>query len=313
MDFKKLFGTHLWLQELAFVCLFGLLSALMGMVEFQMPDFSGNATDLREIPILISVVYLRHFISIIGVILFSVLSMHEEGAFVSYFLMHFAAAIFLWFAYQKIKSNNNFNNFKVGVSWSSITLVYYAIIIPVYIISENIFQNNSLPFYASVVSMTNTAKFEIITTGLVTSLYIIQNNIRKQLREHKINLERIVKERTMALTESNQQLLSLNEELTSSTEEVRALNDNLEKIVHSRTEKINTQLKQLEKYAHMNSHEVRGPLARVLGLVGLIKIDKQNGADPAIIDKLEVAAEELDEVVKKMNLLLEIEVDRKNI
>lgn len=312
MDIKKLFSTYPWLQECAFLCLFGLLSALMGMVEFQMPDFSGTATDLREIPILISVVYLRHFVSIIGVILFSVLSMHEEGAFVSYFLMHFAAAIFLWYAYQKIRSNN-FNNIQVGFNWSVITLIYYAIIIPVYLISESVLLNNPLPFNASVMSMTTTAKFEIVTTGLVTCLYIIQNNIRKQLRGHKVNLERIVKERTMALTDSNQQLLALNEELTSSTEEVRALNDNLEKIVHSRTEKINTQLKQLEKYAHMNSHEVRGPLARVLGLVGLIKIDKRNGADPAIIDKLEIAAEELDEVVKKMNVLLEEEVNRKRI
>lgn len=312
MDIKKLFNTYPWLRELAFLCLFGLLSALMGMVEFQMPGFSGTATDLREIPILISVVYLRHFVSIIGVILFSVLSMHEEGAFVSYFLMHFAAVIFLWSAYPKIKTNS-FNNLQVGLSWSAITLVYYAIIIPVYIIAETVLMNNPLPFKASVISLTTTAKFEIITTGLVTSLYIIQNNIRKQLREHKVNLERIVKERTMALTESNQQLQALNEELTSSTEEVRALNENLEKIVHSRTEKINTQLSQLEKYAHMNSHEVRGPLARVLGLVGLIKIDKRNGADPAIIDKLEIAAEQLDEVVKKMNSLLETEVNKKNI
>jgi hypothetical protein len=61
----------------------------------------------------------------------------------------------------------------------------------------------------------------------------------------------------------------------------------------------------------MNSHEVRGPLARVMGLVSLIKIDKQNGADPVIINKIEVAAEELDQVVKKMNLLLEEEVVRK--
>lgn len=307
MHFKSLFTSNPWLREIAFICLFGILSALMGFVEFQMPGFSGTATDLREIPILLSVVYLRYFGSTIGVILFSVVSMHEDGSFVSYFLMHFVAIIFVWYAYRKTKSSN-IDNLRMGLSWSAITLGYYAIILPVYLLAESVLLNNHMPFGASIVSMAKAAKFEIVTTTLVTSLYIIQNNIRNQLREHKENLERTVKERTMALTDSNQQLLALNEELTASTEEVRALNENLEKIVLSRTEKINAQLKQLEKYAHMNAHEVRGPLARVLGLIGLIKIDRRNATDPAIIDKLEISAEALDEVVKKMNQLLEIEV-----
>ncbi len=312
MDTKKFFTEHPWLRELAYLCLFGFLSALMGLVEFQIPGLSGTATDLREIPILISFVYLRSPLSLFGIIGISALSMAEGGAYTSYLLMHVPASIIVWFIYQKIKSLS-FSNVQLAIFWCLVTLLYYALIVPTYIYTERILLNNPLPVKTSFVALFYSLRFEIITSALVSALYIIQHNVRNQLREHQINLENTIKQRTLQLTESNQQLLTLNEELTASHEEVRSLNDNLEKLVQDRTEKINLQLKQLEKYAHMNSHEVRGPLARVIGLVGLIKIDKQNGADPVIVNKIEVAAEELDQVVKKMNLLLVEEVIRKRV
>lgn len=276
----------------------------MGLVEFQIPGLGGTATDLREIPILISVVYIKSPISTIGIILLSALSMHEDGAFISYFLMHLPSSLAAWLIYQKIKTYT-LRNWQLGIIWCLVTLFYYSLIIPSYIVSENVFVNNPLPFKDSVLTLLVSTRFEIITTAMVSSLYIIQNNIRNQLREHKVNLELMVKERTSALQESNQQLLTLNEELTASHEEVRSLNDNLEKIVLSRTERINEQLQQLEKYAHMNSHEVRGPVARILGLIDLIQMKENRMMLDELIQKLSLASEELDVVIKKMNRLLE--------
>lgn len=304
LELKQQFSRNPWLQELAYLCLFGFLSALMGLVEFQIPGLGGTATDLREIPILISVVYIKNPVSTIGIILLSALSMHEDGAFISYFLMHLPSSLAAWFVFQKIKTYT-LRNWQLGIIWCFVTLFYYSIIIPSYIISENVFVNNPLPFYDSVQTLLISTRFEIITTAMVSSLYIIQNNIRNQLREHKVNLEGMVKERTSALYTSNQQLLTLNEELTASHEEVRSLNDNLEKIVLSRTERINEQLKQLEKYAYMNSHEVRGPVARILGLIDLIQMEENRMILGELISKLSLASEELDAVIKKMNRLLE--------
>lgn len=309
MNVKKLFSQYEWLQELAFIVLFGLLSALMGLVEFKIPGLSGTATDLREIPILISVVYLKRFISIIGIIVISALSLAADGVFFSYFIMHLSATAFFWPAYHTLKTYN-FSHFQTVLVWTLTILIYYAIIIPAYILCEIMLINNPLPFTNSVLTMIASAKFEIITTALVSSLYLIQFNIRNQLKQHKENLEKIVNERTIELTESNQQLLVMNEELTSTTEEVRALNDNLEKIVQSRTEKINEQFKQLEKYAHMNSHEVRGPLARILGLISLIKMDETTLVTSVLIEKLAIASEELDAIIRKMNRLLETELPK---
>lgn len=303
-ELKQHFSRNPWLQEFAYLCLFGFLSALMGLVEFQIPGLGGTATDLREIPILISVVYIKNPVSTIGIILLSALSMHEDGAFISYFLMHLPSSLAAWFIFQKIKTYT-LRNWQLGIIWCFVTLFYYSLIIPSYVGSENVFVNNPLPFKDSVLTLLISTRFEIITTAMVSSLYIIQNNIRNQLREHKVNLEGMVKERTSALYASNQQLLTLNEELTASHEEVRSLNDNLEKIVLSRTERINAQLQQLEKYAHMNSHEVRGPVARILGLIDLIQMEENRMILGELIRKLSLASEELDVVIKKMNRLLE--------
>ncbi|MEL7006554.1 MAG: hypothetical protein AAFN93_28095, partial [Bacteroidota bacterium] len=108
--------------------------------------------------------------------------------------------------------------------------------------------------------------------------------------------------------EANNQLLTLNDDLVASNEEIMLLNENLENLVKERTLKINEQLSQLSKYANMNAHEVRGPLARLLGLKNLIKLEPDESRREDLIERLAGAADELDTVVKSMNRLLEVEV-----
>ena len=50
-------------KEIPFSLLFGLLSILLGLVQFQVPGVSGTNTDLREIPLLISVFHLNSLLS----------------------------------------------------------------------------------------------------------------------------------------------------------------------------------------------------------------------------------------------------------
>lgn len=58
----------------------------------------------------------------------------------------------------------------------------------------------------------------------------------------------------------------------------------------------------------MNSHEVRAPLARMLGLIYII--DQEDEADDRedLHRQLKEASQELDAVVKSMNRLLEKEI-----
>jgi len=83
---------------------------------------------------------------------------------------------------------------------------------------------------------------------------------------------------------------------------------NLEVLVNQRTLKVTEQYNLLKKYAHMNSHDVRGPLARVLGLVDIIMREYKDSDPHNLFEKLHESAHELDDIVKRMNRLIENEV-----
>jgi PAS domain S-box-containing protein len=76
--------------------------------------------------------------------------------------------------------------------------------------------------------------------------------------------------------------------------------DITEQYMHTRM--IEMQNEQLKKISWMHSHEVRGPLSSIMGLVQLF--NKENRADPDnsdIIDMLNEAAKKLDAVVRRIN------------
>jgi signal transduction histidine kinase len=83
--------------------------------------------------------------------------------------------------------------------------------------------------------------------------------------------------------------------------QISALNNSLEKIVEKRTAELMERNAQLSQYAYMNSHKVRGPLARILGLLSLMKEEIDENEKSEIQDKLYKAAQELDVVVSDMN------------
>lgn len=304
------------LDDLGYAFLFGLLSVVLGLVQFKIPGFENSYSDLREIPLLISIFYLRHSIFVLVTSLLTLIATPEGVPYSGNFLMHFIPLFIIWYVFRWIEKKK-LHNLLLGSVWGITTLAYYHILLfPVLIISYQLAgYNTSLTFVESYKSIVHTSLFEIITTTLITSLFLIQHDVRKNLEYNNLNLEKIVRQRTIEITSANQELQSLNEELTAlneelvaSNEEVKSLNENLERIVIDRTEKINSQLKQLSRYAHMNSHEVRAPLARMLGILGLLKIETDQDLRIDLLNKLFTASEELDLVIREMNRLLEKEI-----
>jgi GAF domain-containing protein len=84
--------------------------------------------------------------------------------------------------------------------------------------------------------------------------------------------------------------------------EVILVNQSLEARVKQRTEELEKQNTQLAEYAYINSHLLRAPLSRLLGLVNLVRYTEVAGAErEQIIQHIQVAGQELDEVVAKIN------------
>jgi hypothetical protein len=80
------------------------------------------------------------------------------------------------------------------------------------------------------------------------------------------------------------------------------LNQGLEERVLERTKELELQNRQLAEYAYINSHLLRAPLSRLLGLINLFDYSRSVGDKEAeLIEHLRKSGAELDEVVRKIN------------
>ena len=102
------------------------------------------------------------------------------------------------------------------------------------------------------------------------------------------------------LVEKTHEIETQNEELLQSQENLYQLNNHLESIVESRTQEVTRQNERLIRYAYTNAHHLRGPVARLLGLTQLAKMDTSLSLE-FLFGKIEEQTLEIDQVVKGIN------------
>jgi GAF domain-containing protein len=113
-----------------------------------------------------------------------------------------------------------------------------------------------------------------------------------------------VQQRNVDLIEKGNEIEAMNEELNSLNEELLTLNDSLEATVKRRTQELETQNQQLTEYAFINSHILRAPLARILGLAQLIASEAETIKDKQLLAALITSSHELDSIIRKISDLL---------
>ncbi len=113
-----------------------------------------------------------------------------------------------------------------------------------------------------------------------------------------------VRNRNFELVEQSNEIEAMNEELNSLNEELTTLNENLERTVKKRTFELETQNQQLTEYAFINSHILRAPLARILGLANLIAQQENSARDKQLLDALIISSNELDLIIRKISDVL---------
>jgi signal transduction histidine kinase len=144
--------------------------------------------------------------------------------------------------------------------------------------------------------LTNFASYFIVYLIITYSASALKNKydaVNAQLNEKNIQLL----DQTVAMAHQN----ALLEE---SRKELNNINMDLENIVRERTNNVKRKNEYLVKYAFANAHHVRGPLARILGLLQLAKMEKKVDY-PFLFEKIEEQSEEIDIVLKKINKDLE--------
>lgn len=105
---------------------------------------------------------------------------------------------------------------------------------------------------------------------------------------------------------SQESLKKQNEEVKLQKEEIESINNNLEKLIVQRTNKVLEHEKLFTEYANINAHRVRSPLARILGLLNLIELEQDKEKIlKEFLPLLQSNAEELnailDEVSRSLN------------
>jgi signal transduction histidine kinase len=135
---------------------------------------------------------------------------------------------------------------------------------------SNLAQQRKLTFLGSI------ALLSLI--GAILFLYYGSRQKKKRnhfLAEFNKNLQEQVEERTKELVKSNLELIRQNN--------------------------------QLQQYGYITAHNLRAPVARILGLTNILKSDQLNpDEDLLIVDKLRRTTLELDTIIHDMNAILDI-------
>jgi signal transduction histidine kinase len=179
----------------------------------------------------------------------------------------------------------------------------------------------------------------LLIVGLAVGYY--------KMRVHTIKiqnkkLESLVKNRTEELQQTNEELLerddeilaqnnellnqrealaSQNEELhmarhtiEKQNAEIRLQNETLEEEVKERTKELVEYNQQLEQFAFISAHNLRAPVARILGLGNLLELIKSEPSEEyKIVKQLVFSTRELDTVIKDLNTILALRKDNISI
>ncbi|GAB4395214.1 MAG: hypothetical protein OHK0053_01040 [Microscillaceae bacterium] len=112
------------------------------------------------------------------------------------------------------------------------------------------------------------------------------------------------------LADNNQLIAAQNEELKQQQEEIEKINLLLEEKVRNRTSVLELKNRQLAEFAYLNAHKLRGPLARILGLINVLNLGNFLNHDQRhYLQLMRFSSEELDKIIKVINQKLEEEIE----
>ncbi|HEY8935176.1 MAG TPA: two-component regulator propeller domain-containing protein [Cyclobacteriaceae bacterium] len=120
---------------------------------------------------------------------------------------------------------------------------------------------------------------------------------RKLIRDKRILEEKVV--------ERTREIQMKTEEINAQAEEIRGINENLEMLVQERTRELEKKNKALEESAFIIAHELRAPVASILGLINLISKTELDNKEKEIVNHMSDSAEKLNSIVRTITKAIE--------
>lgn len=163
----------------------------------------------------------------------------------------------------------------------------------------------------------------------------------KILTELNTNLEHSIAQRTQEIAAQHEEMISQSEELSAQHDalsfqnkqlfdaqkiieaqnlEIQQKNEELEREIEKRTQELqhtNRELvvhnNQLEQFAFIVAHNLRAPLARILGLANVVDLSKTLEDKDVALKKIVTSTQDLDQVIRDLNLILNIQKHTSNL
>jgi len=236
-------------------------------------------------------------------IVFSLHRKHFHIAYAIFFFQILITSIFTW------------NN---AGGWNgSVPYILFLVVIGVVITSHGFLQVVTLLAYGFVIflfafttslntfSMHNpnysllSREFDFLanTAILILLTFYLKENFLSYRESVELNNERLKK--------STEKLMEQTDQLYQQQVELNILRNNLEQIISGKISESQNQAEILKEYSFVNSHHVRAPLARVLGLIDLIEVEnKRNKSSSNVLHNIKTDAEELDDILRKINKVI---------
>jgi signal transduction histidine kinase len=102
------------------------------------------------------------------------------------------------------------------------------------------------------------------------------------------------------IQEKQEEIMAQSEELKEANDHVNELNESLEKRVQERTTALENALGELDHFFYRASHDFRGPLTTLMGLVGISKGYNLHNEATNLFNKVNITVNKLDGMVKKL-------------
>ena len=176
------------------------------------------------------------------------------------------------------------------VAAKGFTKIYRAILIPLGVLV-------SLTVNGFDTHFESTTLINYLTIGYGVIHYIANSYVLAVSIERVKMQNQEIKKQRIEIEEKSEELKVLNESL-------KDMNATLELKVAARTEELQIKNQKLQEYTFVNSHKLRAPVARILGLINLL--DYKNIYDSElIVTQLRNSATELDEMTRDIGAKLE--------
>jgi signal transduction histidine kinase len=228
---------------------------------------------------------------------------------------HFQIAYIIFFLQILITSILTWNN---AGGWNgSVPYVLFLVMIAVVITSHGLLQVFILFAYGTVILLfsfttlldsfstinpnytllSREFDFLISTAVLILLTFYLKENFRSYRESVELTNER--------LKDSSEKMMDQTRQLFQQQLELNILRSNLETIIMGKINESQNKAEILREYSFVNSHHVRAPLARVLGLIDLIEIEnRRNNSSSKVLNSIKADAEELDVILRKINTVI---------